>query len=216
MCSLYSTVNIVRLAGSGPETCTRRIRLGRRLLAALDACYGKQISIPSLKFSTHSAQRCVTLNGCQTKEMEKQKKKNTVSRKKTHHPPTEPGSHPLTTPDDDSDGNGDLNCELRNGNWELRVGKWALEREGGTGGGRGVGTLQRLLSGARQRKAATIKILKIHHWKNGRKKREEHETKRNEANSVHHFRGHVVFCFCKRGRGRFLHCKHFYLIFQYS
>lgn len=130
----------------------------------------------------------------------KSKKKNTVSRKKTHHPPTEPGSHPLTTPDDDSDG--DLNCELRNGNWELRVGKWALEREGGTGGGRGVGTLQRLLSGARQHKAATIKILKIHHWKNGRKKREEHETKRNEANSVHHFRGHVVFCFGKRGRRR--------------
>lgn len=83
-----------------------------------------------------------------------------------------------------------------------------------------MGTLQRLLSGARQRKAATIKILKIHHWKNGRKKREEHETKRNEANSVHHFRGHVVFCFCKGGEGegrqRFLHCKHFYLIFQYS
>lgn len=72
VCVLYSTVNIVRLAD--PETCTRRIRLGRRLLAALDACYGKQISIPSLKFSTHSAQRCVTLNGCQTKEMEKQKK----------------------------------------------------------------------------------------------------------------------------------------------
>lgn len=43
-----------------------------------------------------------------------------------------------------------------------------------------MGTLQRLLSGARQRKAATIKILKIHHWKNGRKKREEHETKRSE------------------------------------
>lgn len=136
MCALYSTVNIVRLAGSGPETCTRRIRLVRRLLAALDACYGKQISIPSLKFSTHSAQRCVTLNGCQTKEMEKQKKKNTVSRKKTHHPPTEPGSHPLTTPDDD----GDLNCELRNGNWELGTTSWQVGSGKGRGNRRGKGS----------------------------------------------------------------------------
>lgn len=127
MCALYSTVNIVRLAGSGPETCTRRIRLGRRLLAALDACYGKQISIPSLKFSTHSAQRCVTLNGCQTKEMEKQKKKNTVSRKKKA-PPTH---RPRVAPPDNARRRRRL--KLRTAKWELGTTSWQV----GTGKGRG-------------------------------------------------------------------------------
>lgn len=131
-------------------------------------------------------------------------KKNTVSskKKKTHHPPTEPGVAPpdnarrrqrrrlkLRT----------ANCEMGTGNYELASGHCKGEEEWE---GDGVGTLQRLLSGARQRKAATIKILKIYHWKNGRKKRRTRT--RNEVNSVHHFRGHVVFCFCflaSRARG---------------
>lgn len=133
MCSLYSTVNIVRLAGSGSETCTRRIRLGRRLLAALDACYGKQISIPSLKFSTHSAQRCFTLNGCQTKEMEKQKK-NTVSRKK-NAPPTH---RARVAPPDNARRRQRRRrrLKLRTAKWELGTTSWQV----GTGKGRGKGS----------------------------------------------------------------------------
>lgn len=91
-----------------------------------------------------------------------EKAKKNTRKKRTTHPGT--GSHPLTTPDDDDD-DGDLNCELRNGNCELRAGnyEWAS-----LGWGRGSSSAL----------AATIKISKIHHWKNGRKSR------RNEAHTV--------------------------------
>lgn len=141
--------------------------------------------------------RNVALPSMAAKQRKWKSKKNTVSSKKkrTTHPQSQ-GSHPLTTPDDDSDG--DLNCELRTAKWELGTTSWQVGTAKGkmSGRGSGMGTLQRLLSGARQRKAATIKILKIYHWKNGRKKRRTRTRNENEVNSVHHFRGHVVFCFC--------------------
>lgn len=156
----------------------------------------------------------------------KSKKKIQWVAKKTHHPPTEPGVAPpdnarrrqrrrlkLRT----------ANCEMGTGNCELASGHW-----NGEGEREGEGEAEWELFSACSAARGSARQQPLKFWKSiiGKmvEKREEHETKRSELCAPLPWPCCFLFLlFGKPGNRRegargetFLHCKHFYLIFQYS
>jgi len=122
-------------------------------LLFLFCCQGKQISIPSLK-PGHPHRPPPSMAAKQRKWTEK---KN-PERKKTTHPGAESTPrgrifHPHPTPD---------NARRRWRSWLRFLGLWEA---------RTPGLQDSRTPGLIQAARATIKISKIHHWKNGRKKK---------------------------------------------